>query len=198
VTTVLTPGSRISEAELAARLDMSKTPVREALRRLESEGLVEPIPRVGYLVAKISYREVREAFEARAAIEGYAARLAAEQIDDAHLSQLVAGYEEALAALSGETGHDLEIMRSFNASLHKAIVDSADNALLSQMLDSIRIKVTRPIDRFIGNDVTRFRRSLEEHKQILDALASHDADRSEEAVRNHIDSVAQHILTRFR
>jgi DNA-binding GntR family transcriptional regulator len=192
----LPAGSRLSETELATTLGMSKTPVREALLRLESEGLVAPIPHVGYLIPHLSYVELREALEVREAVEGYLAMLAAERISDTELAELRSSFSDAQAAAAAEP--DIATLRELNAALHASIMRAADNSRMEQILAAVRNQVDRGINELIGNDGARYRQSFEEHLAILDSLEAHDPARAELAMREHIRSVNTHILRRFR
>lgn len=194
----LPAGSRLSEAELSTTLGMSKTPVREALLRLESEGLVSPIPHVGYLIPHLSYSELREALEVREAIEGYLAMLAADRIDDVELSELRAVFTQTEAGLGQDQVADIDAMKRFNALLHGAILQAAGNAKMEQILATVRNQVNRGIKELIGNDQRRYKLSFDEHGVILEALEARDPARAERAMRAHVESVNVHILRRFR
>lgn len=190
ILTELPTGSRLSEPEIAATLGMSKTPVREALLRLESEGLVTPIPHIGYLIPELSYVELREALEVREAVEGYLAMLAAERISEADLAELRRRFSEAPS--------DIPTMSELNAALHEAIMRAADNSKMEQILAAVRNQVNRGIREIIGDDVSRYQQSFEEHLAILDALEARDPARAERAMRDHVASVNTNILRRFR
>lgn len=186
----LPTGSRLSEPEIAATLGMSKTPVREALLRLESEGLVTPIPHIGYLIPQLSYVELREALEVREAVEGYLAMLAAERLSEAELAELRKAFSEAPP--------DIPRMTELNTALHEAIMRAADNSKMEQILAAVRNQINRGIRELIGDDLPRYQQSFEEHLAILDALEARDAARAERTMREHVASVNANILRRFR
>jgi len=192
------PDSRLSEADLAARLDVSKTPVREALRRLESEGLVTPIPHVGYLIPRLSYRDVRESLEVREAVEGFMAQLACQRMDPAELRSIEAAFDEAEATMTGDRESDLAQMRTMNALLHGAVLRAADNQRIEQILASVRNQVERAIRELLHEDFDRFQQSFAEHREVLAALGSGQPALAEAAMRRHVASVNEHILRRFR
>lgn len=194
----LPPGSRISETELATILGMSKTPVREALLKLGSEGLVSPIPHIGYLIPPLSYLELREALEVREAVEGYLAMLAADRISDTELATLRKTFDETKASFNDDPAADIQAMKEANSILHGSIMRAADNSKMEQILDTVRNQVNRGIKQLIGDDVERYRQSFEQHLAILDALEAHDSTRAEQAMREHIGSINSHILHRFR
>ncbi|MCR1781318.1 GntR family transcriptional regulator [Nocardioides carbamazepini] len=194
----LPAGSRLSETELATTLGMSKTPVREALLRLESEGLVSPIPHVGYLIPHLSYLELREALEVREAVEGYLAMLATDRIGDAELTELRETFDETAARLGDDPAADIEAMKRVNDLLHGTILRAANNAKMEQILATVRNQVNRGINELIGKDERRYRLSFDEHVTILEALESRDPAQAERAMRTHVESVNIHILRRFR
>lgn len=194
----LPAGSRLSETELATTLGMSKTPVREALLKLESEGLVSPIPHVGYLIPHLSYRELREALEVREAVEGYLAMLATGAITEAELADIRKAFEETEASFTGEPDVDIAAMKESNALLHGSIMRAANNSKMDQILGAVRNQVNRGIKELIGNDLRRYRESFDQHLVILDALEKGDPARAERAMRDHIGSINVHILRRFR
>ncbi|MEU8246861.1 GntR family transcriptional regulator [Nonomuraea sp. NPDC048916] len=194
----LPAGSRLSETELASRLGMSKTPVREALLKLENEGLVLPIPHVGYLIPYLSYLELREALEVREAVEGYLAMLAADRISDTELAELRKAFDEGQASLGADPASDISTMKELNSALHGSIMRAADNSKMDQILAAVRNQVDRGIKELVGNDVSRYRQSFEQHLAILSALEAHDPAQAERAMRDHIGSINAHILRRFR
>lgn len=194
----LQPGTRLSEASLATKYGMSKTPVREALQRLELDGLVVSIPQVGYLVPHVAYRDVRQVFEVREAIEVYSARLAAIHMSDGVLAQLVDRVAELDSSLTGSEELDLARLKDFNAELHSSIMDASDNPLMMQMLDSVQLRIQAALNHFLKHDFSRYQQSYEDHRRIVEALQTREPVICEEAMRAHIDSVNRHILARFR
>jgi DNA-binding GntR family transcriptional regulator len=192
------PGTRLSEADLANQLGMSKTPVREALRRMASEGLVTPIPHVGYLIPHLSYRDVRESLEVREAVEAQAARLACERMNPAEITSIKEAFAEAEAAMTGDHAADLERMRAMNQLLHSSLMRAADNMRLEQILESVRNQVERAIRELLHDDFERYKQSFNEHLAVLEALESRDPVAAEAAMRVHVSSVSEHILRRFR
>lgn len=192
------PGTRLSEADLANQLGMSKTPVREALRRMASEGLVTPIPHVGYLIPQLSYRDVRESLEVREAVEAQVARLACERMNPAEIVSIQAAFAEAEVAMTGDRPADLERMRAMNQLLHSSLLRAADNARLEQILEGVRNQVERAIRELLHDDFGRYQQSFAEHRAVLAALESRDPAAAEAAMRAHVSSVSEHILRRFR
>lgn len=193
VTAELDPGVKLSENSIAEDLDMSKTPVREALQRLEADGLVTPIPYVGYVVPHVSFPDTREAFEVREAVEGYAAGLAAIRMKNETLRKLQEAFD-----LNTMPDRTVESMKELNDLLHGSILEAADNVVLGQALERVRARITRAIRVVVSGDVERFEQSFDEHRQILQKLEQRDRAGAEDAMRQHIRSVAEHVLQRLR
>ncbi len=193
VTAELAPGVKLSENLIAEELQMSKTPVREALQRLEADGLVSPIPYVGYVVPQPSYPDTREAFEVREAVEGFAAGLAAERMSDATIELLQTTFDPANAP-----EHTIENMKALNDLLHSSVLEAADNTVLGQAMERVRARITRAINVVINGNIERFDQSLTEHREIVRQLGLRDRAGSEAAMRQHIRSVGEHVLHRLR
>ena len=163
---VLKPGERMMEIQLAEEMGVSRTPVREAIRKLELEGLVAMVPRKGAYVASLSMKDIVEVFEIRGALEGLAAELAAERITDEELEEL----ERYLLRIneSIET-KDLTLMVEVDTDFHGQLYRASRNERLSQIISNLR----EQIQRFRKTSLSlpgRMRAALEEHKQIVEAI----------------------------
>jgi DNA-binding GntR family transcriptional regulator len=174
------PGERIREAEMAKRLGVSRTPVREALRRLESEGLVAFVPWRGVVVAELGLEEIIQLYAMREILEGTAARFAAQHISDSE----IAIFEEILEKerLAAENSSALA---DINRTFHQLLYDTAHNAYLMQSLNVLR----NSLALLRGTTFSAPGRpviALEEHKAIVDAIKSRDGDAAEKAARHHI------------
>jgi DNA-binding GntR family transcriptional regulator len=186
----LPPGSHLSVPELARRLGVSRSPVRDALLRLERTGLVSLVPRRGAVVLNPDADDLAQLFEIREALEGTAARLAAERMTDHErtgLAALVAEHSDAVAA--GDQRRHVELDLAFHASIragtrNRRLVDSLD--LLS---DQIELAIYANAARRWSVD-----RALREHRAIVDAITRRDADAAESAARTHIARVKQTLL----
>ncbi|HHY46211.1 MAG TPA: GntR family transcriptional regulator [Firmicutes bacterium] len=185
----LGPGCRIVERDVARELGVSRTPVREALKRLAAEGLLEIAPHKGAIVAKMSLRDLAEIMQIREALEGLACRLAVNDITEDHLNDLRKLIDEMREA--SETG-DLYRYSSCNQRFHNVILNIAGNRRLMQMLELIKAQSVRERFKSLLNP-GRSRQSLNEHKAILDALEARDPDRAELVMRKHIQAVALNI-----
>jgi GntR family transcriptional regulator, rspAB operon transcriptional repressor len=188
----------LSEQVLAGQLGFSKTPVREALHRLAQEGLLRMLPRRGYLVPRITASDVQELFEVREALEGMAARLAAQRISELERDVI----QDALAAASlasedAESPENLARMEFANGILHEGLLTAASNTRLLQAMAPLRSQVQR-IQRLAVRAPGRIRRSHDEHIDVFAAVGRRDPDGAEHAMRAHIRSTGRDVLGQLR
>ncbi|HIJ22671.1 MAG: GntR family transcriptional regulator [Gammaproteobacteria bacterium] len=169
-------GSKISEPELAKRFDVSRASLREAIGRLEACNLVNRRPRVGARVVELSLHELLEIYRVREALEGMAARLAAEFMSDKELNDLKALLEDELQLDSGNSNHDF----------HYAIVQGSQNRRLSHLLCDDLYHLMRMYRYQLGRDSGRASTASKEHGLILDALQDRDGEMAELLMRRHI------------
>ena len=184
----LAPGVRLREVELSEKLGLSRTPVREALRALEADGLVQHQPRQGAVVRQLDHGEIMELYEMRAVLEGTAARLAARMASDVELRALVTLNEDFAAAPSPETAADI------NRRFHQALFGAARNRFLIRSLEAIAktLLILGPTT-LLKED--RIREAASEHAAIIAALQARDGAAAEQAMRLHIEAAQ---LTRLR
>lgn len=174
------PGTRLTEDELAADLGVSRTPVREAVRQLQSEMLLAAVPRFGLTVAVTTMSDLEEIFEVRWLVEGYAARLAAKRITKGELLALASASERiAEAAAAGDRA---AVVRG-NIQFHRQILDAAHNRRLLLVSRSLMDALEFAIGRL---RLTRTDGMVTEHGRIVAALQSGDADAAEAAAREHV------------
>lgn len=177
----LRAGQRLREAELAVRLGMSRTPVREALRRLGSDGLAKLAPGRGLIVTEYDKQQVRELYALRAVLEGAAAGLAARHASRDEVKLMREMLEQSLDALDAP-----EDMMRINAAFHRAIHEAAHNRYLEQALGQMSDSLALlPGTTFAVRD--RGREAYAEHLAILEALKRGDAEESEALARRHIE-----------
>ena len=182
----LEPGSWIDELKLCAELGISRTPMREALKVLASEGLVTMRVRRGAYVTEMSERDVREAYQLLSLLESDAAAVVARQASDAELAELRALHEELEASLTaGETGR--ERFFAANERFHLRIVEIDGNRWRMQIITDLRrvMKLNRHHSLFKQG---RLQESLQEHRDMLAALLARDAERAARLVRCHFDN----------
>jgi len=190
------PRERLVEADLAERLKMSRTPIREALRRLEERGMVRILPRRGAVVLDLSPSDVENIYAVRVQLEVSAARLAAQRICRDRLSK-VAGMERAHARLAG--GRDVRALMLANDRFHDAIYAAAENPCLLELIQQLRWQVH--VVRFNAWALPeRIVRSLGEHSRMMQALEGRDEDGLAELTRAHIlvakDTYLSYVDTR--
>lgn len=188
------PGERLKEDELTARCAVSRTPVREALRRLGVEGLVVMTPNAGAQVAVLGPRDLEEIYALRAMIEGHAAERAAANIDGKQLRRLVALAEEMEAAVGAGGGEALNLrFTPANAEFHRVILDAAMSPRLSAMAALvIEMPLTlRTLARY--SDADR-RRSLRHHRELIDALRARDGGWAASVMKSHIHAAFRALV----
>lgn len=185
----LPPGTPVRERQLAERLGVSRTPIREALKLLAAEGLVELEPRRGAMVAAPSAAEIRELLELLGGIEAFAARLACERAEPAELRELRALHHEMVAAWL--RGDRLGYFHR-NQAIHRSIVELARNRALAECHRTINARVYRA--RYICNLRTRrWEQAIREHEQILDALERRDAATVTALLTSHVLAAWDHM-----
>ncbi len=182
VTGVLRPGTRLDEASLAARFNVSRTPVREALLQLSSAGLVEMRPRRGAVVASIGLKQLLEMFEVMAELEGMCGRLAARRDSPDECDALRAVHEAATASADAK---DPEAYYHLNVRFHEAIYAMSRNAFLAEETLKLRNRLA-PYRRLQLRQPDRIANSFREHLEVLEAIAAHDADRAEASMQAHV------------
>lgn len=179
----LPAGSKISERGLAARLGISAQPVREALRRLELDGLVVTLPRSGTVVAEVGPSQLAELGRIRAALEGVAAALAAERLDREGLTALAVLLRRMQA---GTEARDSGALDAANEEFHALIHQAAGNAFLTRSLTSLRAYDHAGRHRAVGSTPRDLPKSLAEHKAIVAAFRRRDAAQAEARMRGHV------------
>lgn len=181
VTSELLPGTPLQEVELSIQLDVSRTPVREALRTLESEGLVEIQPRRGARVAQISRQDVLDAYEARVWVEPRTAAKAAKNINEEILSEL----EAVVGKMPVDpTTHEeaSQVLRA-DYEFHSLIAKAASNRFIATVVNEAHT-VTQRAAYFVPPE--RYFRSREEHRAILNAIVKGDSELAAELMRTHL------------
>ncbi len=178
----LTPGTELHEVALAASLGVSRGPIREALGRLATEGLVTIRPRRGAIVRALSSEEFIEAYQVREALEMMAVRLAVPKVTAEDLTALERLIEEM--ALRGEAG-DVQGLFEANTEFHQRFFDVADNRLLAELYRQLRGQIDRHRLRSLGLRGD-FRRSIDEHRAILWAARTGDVERAVRLTSDHI------------
>ncbi len=190
VSGTLKPGERLMEIQLAEELGVSRTPVREAIRKLELEGFVVMIPRRGTYVADLSIKDINEVFEIRTALDVLAAGLAVERITEDELEQL-----ERLLVEIGELieEDDADKIVESDSQFHDILYRASRNDRLVGIINNLREQFTR--FRSISIQYPgRMQKSVEEHRRLVEAIASRDTDLAQQLAREHMENSEQTLL----
>jgi DNA-binding GntR family transcriptional regulator len=179
----LAPGAVIDERELIERLEIGRTPVREALRRLAQEQLVEVYPRRGMFVTGVDVRQLAKLSEVREVLEPAAARLAAERASDEDRAELV----ELLAEL--EAGDDRTLI-DLDERIHRAVYRSAHNDFLEATLEQYYVLALR-IWAMALDQAHELKDAVQEHRALLEAIRDGDPERAAETMRSHVQNFEQ-------
>jgi DNA-binding GntR family transcriptional regulator len=180
----LAPGARINERQLCDRLDISRTPLREALKVLASESLVELLPNRGARVARLDESDIENMFEVMGALEALAGTLACQRIDEAELAEIGALHYEMMAQYMRR---DRPEYFRLNQAIHAAIVAAARNPILAATYHSLAGRIRRA--RYLANlSDERWRHAVEEHAAILDALRARDGARLAQLLAEHLSN----------
>jgi DNA-binding GntR family transcriptional regulator len=185
VTLELGPGSVINERELVERLGIGRTPVREALRRLAQEGLVEVYPRRGMFVTDVDVRKLALLSEVRTVLESEAARLAAERATDAERAEL----KELLDALDAGDLDDHALM-ALDERIHRAVYRCARNDLLAATLEQYYVLALR-IWTIALDRQHELNDAVQEHRALLEAIHDGDGERAATTMRAHVEDFEQ-------
>lgn len=186
----LAPGERLMEVQLAEEMGVSRTPVREAIRKLELEGFVAMIPRKGAYVADYSIKDITDVFEIRAALESLAAGLACERITDQELDEL-----QKLVVRVFETAkeNDIETLIKVDTEFHDRIYQASRNSRLEGMISNLR----EQIQRFRATSLAspgRIKDTLEEHKGLIDAIADRNISLAQQLALEHVEKAEDIFL----
>ncbi len=165
------PGAKLNERELCELLHVSRTPLREAIKRMASEGLVDLVPNRGAVAVKLSENDVVHVFEVLAELEGMSGELAAQRITPAEIAEIKALHYEMLAAYARK---DLHNYYGLNAQIHAAINSAAGNPVLEKAYREINARVQSIRFRTNQNE-EKWKRAVKEHEQMLTALEARDA-----------------------
>lgn len=191
----LKPGERLMEIQLAERLGVSRTPVREAIRKLELEGLVLMIPRKGAEVAEITIEDLEDVLEVRSALEGLAVKNACDHIGATELAELEKANEEFKHVL--ENGDDLIACVQADVKFHEIIYAATNNKRLLQILNNLREQMYRYRMEYL-KDKSTHQTLLKEHNNIIAALKRQDKETAGKVVVIHIDNQKESIINSIK
>lgn len=177
----LLPGARLRETDLAERLGISRTPVREAIRQLEADGLVTHQARQGATIRNLDYAEVIELYEMRSVLEGTASRLAARMAQRVEVVELTELNDALAASEPGAAAQEL------NRQFHRTLLDAARNRFLVKTMSALQ-KTLLILGPTTLSDPTRPEAAAAEHAAVIRAIADHDGDAAEAAMRAHVEA----------
>ncbi|GAB3556048.1 GntR family transcriptional regulator [Spelaeicoccus albus] len=189
-------GDLLSEVSLSTLYNVSRTPVREALKQLQTEGLVEVRPRVGTFVRRPTHREVAELFELKEALEGLAAKLLARRGHVVEIDALMKNLSQTEEAVEAD---DEESQARLISEFHNLLVDGADNTKLREHYRRLMNQLTyMPLVRTTLSHQGRPTASLNEHRAVLEFIVAKDSHGAEWAMRNHVAASAAEVLSAER
>ncbi|ORE91489.1 transcriptional regulatory protein, GntR family [Stappia sp. 22II-S9-Z10] len=185
----LATGTRINESELGPQLGVSRTPLREALRTLASEGLIELVPSKGAVVRRFSVADVAEMLECLKAIEGFAARVGPARASDAEIAAILAAHDEMMLRYAAR---ERLAYYKLNQSIHTGIAGLAGNASLAELHALVQGRLKRI--RFIGNHAEdKWAGALADHEAMAEALRRRDGPALAAAVESHMDNTLARV-----
>lgn len=186
----LKPGERLMEIKLANRLGVSRTPIREAIRMLELEGLVTMVPRKGAQVAEITEKDLKDVLEVRIGLEELAVKFVCQRIDDRQLRELQEASRKFAEAVQSE---DLTKLAEADVNFHDLIYKATGNERLVQLLNNIREQMYRYRVEYL-KDIAVRRTLADEHRSICEALRAGDETKALDYIRVHIDNQQKAII----
>lgn len=188
----LKQGERLMETQLAEELGVSRTPVREAIRKLELEGLVAMLPRKGAYVAGIMPQDAADILEIRAALEGLAAKLAAERITQEEISELIREIEKIEEALNSG---DIESAIEYDTKFHGSLIGSSRNSRLVTMVSNLQEQVQRFRIMLTTTRQDLMWESCSEHRKIVEALSRRDRFLAQSLAKEHVERTETKLLS---
>ncbi|MDR1205702.1 MAG: GntR family transcriptional regulator [Peptococcaceae bacterium] len=189
MTKLFVPGERLMETELADEMGISRTPVREAMRRLETDGYVVIVPRKGSYVAGISMKDVMDVFEIRTALEMLAAEKAAERATDEEIEDL----RQAVSDMSDTADGDLLTTVDSDARFHSLIYQMSKNDRLVGLICDLREQIQRFRSTTLS-DPGRLKLAVREHRKVLEAIVGRDPQKAAQTIQKHMEKAQKAII----
>jgi DNA-binding GntR family transcriptional regulator len=190
----IAPGAKLNERELAELLNVSRTPLREAIKMLAAEGLVELLPNRGAIALSLGEADVLNTFEVMAGLEGMAGELAAQRITPEELAEIQAMQFEMMAAY---TRRDLSAYYTINARIHEAISAAAKNPVLATVYHQVNARLQAL--RFRSNqDGEKWQRAMKEHEKMIEALSARDGAAMRDVLQQHLRNKRDVVLEQLR
>lgn len=188
------PGAKLNERELSEVLHVSRTPLREAIKMLAAEGLVELLPNRGAIAVELTEADVQNTFEVMAGLEAQSGELAAQRINDTELLEIKAMHYEMLAAY---TRRDLPAYYRLNAAIHNAINAAAKNPVLTATYNQVNARLQAL--RFRSNqDGEKWKAAMKEHELMIDALSARDPVAMRAVLATHLINKLDVVIEQLR
>ena len=190
----IAPGAKLNERELSEVLNVSRTPLREAIKMLAAEGLVELLPNRGAIAVELTEADILNTFEVMAGLEAQSGELAAQRITDAELNEIKALHFEMLAAY---TRRDLPSYYRLNSAIHGAINAAAKNPVLTATYKQVNARLQAL--RFRSNqDGEKWKGAVKEHELMIDALSARDAQAMRAVLAGHLANKLDVVIEQLR
>lgn len=194
VENLIAPGAKLNERELSAALEVSRTPLREAIKMLAAEGLVELLPNRGAIAVELNKADVLNTFEVMAGLEAQSGELAARRITEQELSAIRALHFEMLAAY---TRRDLSNYYRLNAQIHRAINAAAKNPVLANTYTQVNARLQAL--RFRSNqDEEKWKTAVKEHERMIEALSARDGPAMRAVLQAHLENKRDAVVNQLR
>jgi DNA-binding GntR family transcriptional regulator len=191
---LIPPGGKLNERTLCEELCISRTPLREAIKMLAAEGLVELLPNRGSVAVQLSEADVRHTFEVMAGLEGLSGELAAQRVTEAELNEIKALHYEMLAAY---TRRDLSAYYQINAAIHRSFNAAAKNPVLTATYNQVNARLQAL--RFRSNqDGDKWQRAVDEHIAMVQALEARDGAALRQVLMQHLDNKRSVVIEQLR
>jgi len=194
------PGERLMQGQVAEALKASRTPIREAFRRLEQDGLIERIPQGGVRVTPLDMNTLKEVFGIRKVLEAYATELACKHISGEEIKKLkilMAQAQELLASGDLDLENKIRHLFELNSDFHDTIYRASESSYLLSMINSLRNIVFRL--RFLGlRTQSSWSKTWKEHGQLIDFLEKRDSKNAIKLIQSHLDSALSDVLTSMK
>lgn len=187
----LTAGTRLRQANLAYQMGISRTPLREALMKLEQEGLITVLPRAGLQVVELKLEEAVELYEIREVLDGLAASLSAQRIDGQALKNLQDHLKKMDACVRRQNAHE---WFTHHVAFHEGIFRVCGNARLQTLASTVVRLSIQHFHPLLLSTPNRLAQAYQQHEEIFRAIVTHDPKKSEELARQHISTAKEIVL----
>lgn len=190
----LAPGERLMEKQLAEKMGVSRTPIREAIRKLELEGLVVMVPRKGAEVAMITEQDIKNVLEVRAALEALAVKIACQKMNKEKIEQLLT---INMAFTKAAKDLDVETVIEKDVEFHDVIYHATQNEKLVQIINNLREQIYRFRVEYI-RQMSDFTTLVDEHEEIVKSIIEKNSFEAQEIAAKHIENQEKAVISRIR